>query len=154
SLVKGIQYVDISGRNVLLNTGSASFDATSFEFWSMLLNGGELVLCEEKTLLNNELLRNEIRKRKVSIMWFTSSLLNQWVELDIKVFEGLRTVIAGGEKLSEKHIEKLRNRYPSLEIINGYGPTENTTFSLTYLIKERQITKPIPIGIPLNNRTA
>ena len=154
SLVRGIHYVDLTGRNVLLNTGSASFDASSFEYWSMLLNGGELVLCPEQTLLNGDLLKQEIRKRKVNMMWFTSSLLNEWVELDISVFEGLRTVIAGGEKLSEKHIEKLRNRYPSLEILNGYGPTENTTFSLTYLVTERQITKPIPIGVPLDNRTA
>ncbi len=154
SLVRGVNYITLSGKNVLLNTGSASFDASSFEYWSMLLNGGELVLCPEQTLLNGELLKQEIRKRKVNMMWFTSSLLNQWVELDISVFERLRTIIVGGEKLSEKHIEKLRNRFPSLEIINGYGPTENTTFSLTYSVKERQITTPIPIGIPLNNRTA
>ncbi|HCL83770.1 MAG TPA: hypothetical protein DIC22_07340 [Chitinophagaceae bacterium] len=154
SLVKGVNYVNMEEKNVLLNTGSASFDATSFEYWSMLLNGGELVLCNEQTLLNSDLLKQEIRKRKVNMMWFTSSLLNQWVDLDMTVFEGLRTVIAGGEKLSEKHIEKLRNRYPSLEIINGYGPTENTTFSLTYPVRERQISQPIPIGHPLNNRTA
>jgi amino acid adenylation domain-containing protein len=154
SLVRGVHYVNLSGRNVLLNTGSASFDASSFEYWSMLLNGGELVLGPEQTLLNSDLLKQEIRKRKVNIMWFTSSLLNQWIELDMAVFEGLRTVIAGGEKLSEQHIEKLRNRYPSLEVINGYGPTENTTFSLTYHVKERQITKPIPIGTPIENRTA
>ena len=154
SLVRGVHYVNLSGRNVLLNTGSASFDASSFEYWSMLLNGGELVLCPEQALLNSELLKQEIRKRKVNIMWFTSSLLNQWIELDMGVFDGLRTVIAGGEKLSEHHIEKLRNRYPSLEVINGYGPTENTTFSLTYPVKERQITKPIPIGTPIENRTA
>jgi amino acid adenylation domain-containing protein len=154
SLVRGIDYINLSGRNVLLNTGSASFDASSFEYWSMLLNGGELVLCPDQTLLHNDLLKQEIRRRKVNMMWFTSSLLNQWVELDMGVFEGLRTVIAGGEKLSEKHIEKLRSRYPALEIINGYGPTENTTFSLTYQIRERQITKPIPIGKPINHRTA
>jgi amino acid adenylation domain-containing protein len=154
SLVRGINYMNLSGKNVLLSTSSASFDASSFEYWSMLLNGGELILCPEQDLLNSEMLKQEIRKRKVNIMWFTSSLLNQWVELDISVFETLRTVITGGEKLSEKHIEKLRNRYPLLEIINGYGPTENTTFSLTYPVKERQITKPIPIGVPFNNRTA
>ena len=154
SLVRGMNFVNLQGKNVLLSTGSASFDASSFEIWAMLLNGGELVLCPEQILLNGELLKQEIRKRKVNMMWFTSSLLNQWVELDMGVFEGLKTVIAGGEKLSEKHIEKLRNRYPSLEIINGYGPTENTTFSLTYLIKEHQITRPLPIGKPLNNRTA
>ena len=62
SLVRGVSYVNLSGRHVLLNTGSASFDASSFEYWAMLLNGGELVLCPEQTLLNSELLKQEIRK--------------------------------------------------------------------------------------------
>ena len=120
----------------------------------MLLNGGQLVICSEQTLLNSTLLKEEINRRKVNIMWFTSSLMNQWVNLDICVFEGLKTILAGGEKLSEKHIEKLRKTYPGIAIINGYGPTENTCFSLTYGVKEREITHAIPIGRPLNNRTA
>ena len=64
SLVRGVNCITLSGKNVLLNTGSASFDASSFEYWSMLLNGGELVLCPEQTLLNGELLKQEIRKGK------------------------------------------------------------------------------------------
>ena len=154
SLVRGVQYVNLNRNDVLLCTGSPSFDATSFEFWSMLLNGGKLVLCSEVTLLNVNLLIETIKRHKVSIMWFTSSLLNQWIDLDIHVFEGLKTVLAGGEKLSERHIQKLKSFYPSLEIINGYGPTENTTFSLTYFIRENHFKGTIPIGRPLSNRTA
>ncbi len=154
SLVKAVDYVQLSGKDVLLSTGSPSFDATTFEYWAMLLNGGQLVICSEQTLLNASLLKEEINRRKVNIMWFTSSFLNQWVDLDMGLFEGLKTILAGGEKLSEKHIEKLRKTYPALTIINGYGPTENTTFSLTYQIKEKEISHAIPIGRPLNNRTA
>ena len=154
SLVRGVRYVNLSGDEVLLNTGSSSFDATSFEYWAMLLNGGELVLCNELTLLNSHLLKETIDRRKVTMMWFTSSLLNQWVDLDIQVFAGLRTILVGGEKLSERHIAKLRSKYPSLAIINGYGPTENTTFSLTYRISEILMSQSIPIGTPLDHRTA
>ncbi len=154
SLVRGVQYVNFTGNEVLLSTGSPSFDATSFEYWGTLLNGGELILCAEQTLLNGHLLKETIDRRKVTIMWFTSSLLNQWIDLDIKIFAGLKTILAGGEKLSEKHIETLRNHFPDIEIINGYGPTENTTFSLTYSIRDKEISQSIPIGIPLSNRTA
>ena len=154
SLVKATDYVKLSEKDVLLSTGSPSFDATTFEYWGMLLNGGQLVICSEQTLLNATLLKEEIGRKKVNIMWFTSSLLNQWIDLDIGIFEGLKTILAGGEKLSEKHIEKLRSAYPGLAIINGYGPTENTTFSLTYPIKEKEISHAIPIGRPLSNRTA
>ena len=66
----------------------------------------------------------------------------------------MRTILVGGEKLSEQHIQKIRQTYPEIEIINGYGPTENTTFSLTYRINENKFTNAIPIGYPLNNRTA
>ena len=134
SLVKGVDYVSISESDILLSTGSASFDATTFEYWSMLLNGGRLVLCSETRLLDSTLLKDEIHGNHVTMMWFTSSWFNQLVETDITVFTGLKTILVGGEKLSEYHIRKMRLAHPSTEIINGYGPTENTTFSLTYNI--------------------
>ncbi|MGZ5134617.1 MAG: non-ribosomal peptide synthetase, partial [Flavitalea sp.] len=154
SLVKGVDYVSLGARDVLLSTGSFSFDATTVEYWGMLLNGGQLVLCSETRLLNTELLKEEIRTRKVTKMWFTSSWFNQLIETDISVFEGLQTIIAGGEKLSEQHINQIRQTYPSINLINGYGPTENTTFSLTYNITDKTINAVIPIGRPLNNRQA
>ncbi|MDQ6763418.1 MAG: amino acid adenylation domain-containing protein, partial [Bacteroidota bacterium] len=154
SLVKGTDYVSFSDKNILLSTGSSSFDATTFEYWEMLLNGGKLVLCAESKLLDNVLLKNEIQSRKVNMMWFTSSWFNQLVETDITLFKTLQTILVGGEKLSQQHIAKFKEAYPSIEIINGYGPTENTTFSLTYNIKDTSEDTSIPIGRPLNNRSA
>jgi amino acid adenylation domain-containing protein/non-ribosomal peptide synthase protein (TIGR01720 family) len=154
SLVKGVDYVSISNDDILLSTGSASFDATTFEYWAMLLNGGQLVLCSENRLLDAALLREEIAERKVTTMWFTSSWFNQLVETDIRVFTGLKTILVGGEKLSEYHIRKMKASFPFINVINGYGPTENTTFSLTYQIGEIEEGKSIPIGKPLSNRTA
>ncbi|MEO8173546.1 MAG: amino acid adenylation domain-containing protein, partial [Sediminibacterium sp.] len=154
SLVKDVDYVFLNASDILLSTGSFSFDATTFEYWGMLLNGGQLVLCTENRLLESALLKEEINNKQVNIMWLTSSWFNQLVETDITVFERLKTILVGGEKLSEQHIKKLRQVYPSIEIINGYGPTENTTFSLTYKIKDAALERSIPIGRPLNNRTA
>ena len=154
SLVKETDYVSFNDKNRLLSTGSSSFDATTFEYWGMLLNGAQLILCPESKLLDHELLKNEIESRNVNIMWFTSSWFNQLVETDISLFENLKTILVGGEKLSQRHIEKLKQTYPSIEIINGYGPTENTTFSLTYNIKSTSDNISIPIGRPLNNRSA
>ena len=154
SLVKGVDYVGLNKSVVLLSTGSPSFDATTLEYWGMLLNGGQLVLCGEDILLDSKLLKAEIDKRGVNKMWFTSSWFNQLVETHIAVFETLDTVLVGGEKLSEYHIQKFRQTYPQVEIINGYGPTENTTFSLTYKITASNINTAIPVGRPLNNRKA
>ncbi|GGF16068.1 non-ribosomal peptide synthetase [Hymenobacter cavernae] len=154
SLVKDVDYVTLTEEDILLSTGSPSFDATTFEYWGMLLNGGQLVLATENQLLNNDLLKEEIRTRGVSKMWFTSSWFNQLVDTDTSLFDGLETILVGGEKLSEPHIKKIKQAHPSLTIINGYGPTENTTFSLTYPISDQEVPTPIPIGKPLNHRTA
>jgi len=153
SLVKGVDYVSLRSRDVLLSTGSLSFDATTFEYWGMLLNGGQLVMCAEKVLLDTRLLKEELIAKRVNIMWFTSSWFNQLVETDSSIFEQLETILVGGEKLSVYHVGKLRQTYPRINIINGYGPTENTTFSLTYPVTESDIELPIPIGKPLNNRS-
>ena len=154
SLVKNVTYTTLNEADILLSTGSPSFDATTFEYWGMLLNGGCLVLCPEEVLLDITRLRHTIRHHHITQMWFTSSWLNQLVDTDITLFDGLKTILAGGEKLSDNHISRLKETYPSITIINGYGPTENTTFSLTYPITGIGFVQPIPIGRPLNNRTA
>ncbi|MFK7750330.1 MAG: amino acid adenylation domain-containing protein, partial [Kordia sp.] len=148
-LVKSANYYDFSSSDKLISTGAFSFDATTFEYWGMLLNGGELILCDQDVLLDNNALQNEIQTRNVNVMWFTAGWGNQLIDDNIEIFNGLNTVLLGGEKLSPKHIQKLRTQYPTLQIINGYGPTENTTFSLTYDIKE--VSDSIPIGKPISN---
>ncbi|MBB6498037.1 non-ribosomal peptide synthase/polyketide synthase [Pedobacter cryoconitis] len=151
SLVKEVSYVALGKEDVLLSTGSPSFDATTFEYWGMLLNGGRLILCADDKLLDSSQLKGEIRSHGVTKMWFTSSWFNQLIDTDITVFEGLQVILAGGEKLSDEHVGRIRKTYPEIEIINGYGPTENTTFSLTFSIDDSGL---IPIGRPLDNRTA
>ena len=137
----------------MLATGASSFDATTFEYWGMLLNGGKLILAEKEDLLDTTSMKSGIRENGVNMMWFTASWLNELVDNDIAMFEGLKFILAGGDKLSPKHIRKLKETYPDLVIINGYGPTENTTFSLTHELPER-IGDTIPVGRPVLNSSA
>jgi amino acid adenylation domain-containing protein/non-ribosomal peptide synthase protein (TIGR01720 family) len=154
SLVSNIDYVSFSKQDTLLVTGSPSFDATTFEYWSMLLNGGRLVLAPEEYLMDSNQLQLLIQKNHVTLMWFTSSWFNQLADNNPEVFSGLQTILVGGEKLSKQHIQKIKKVYPVLKLINGYGPTENTTFSLTYAIDDVEYAFSIPIGRPIINRQA
>lgn len=153
-LVRGQDYADLKAGTILLSTGSPSFDATTFEYWGPLLNGGKLILCDEGDILDTGKLKQLVRDRSVNLMWFTSGFFNQIVDCDMEVFMTLRSIIVGGDKLSVSHIKKLQDHYPAIQIINGYGPTENCTFSLTYKVCLSQSMSSIPIGTPLRNRTA
>ncbi|MBC9914519.1 amino acid adenylation domain-containing protein [Chitinophaga varians] len=153
SLTYQCDFARLTANDVLLTTSALSFDGTTLDFWGMLLNGGQLVLCSDEQLLDNELLKKAIRQHQVTKIWFTSGWLNQLIDTDISIFQSLHMVIAGGEKLSATHIRKLRQAYPDLDIINGYGPTENTTGSLNYRIGP-EVSDDIPIGRPMKYRTA
>lgn len=146
-------FVPFTSENVVLATGASSFDATTFEYWGMLLNGGRLILAEKEDLLDTEKMKKNIRENGVNMMWFTASWLNELVDNDIELFKGLNFILAGGDKLSPKHIRKLKETYPELIVVNGYGPTENTTFSLTHKLYG-EITDTIPIGKPILNSSA
>ena len=80
---------------------------------------------------------------------FSTDLLNQLVDTEIEIFSGLKTLLAGGEKLSLRHMQALGSRYPNLEMINAYGPTEDTSIALTYTMKGNP--EKILIGKPIHN---
>ncbi|NOQ72619.1 MAG: amino acid adenylation domain-containing protein [Crocinitomix sp.] len=152
-LVKSTNFVKLTDKDTLLATGAFPFDASTFEYWGMLLNGGKLILAKKTTLLDNEQFAQVLVKNQVSIMFLTPAWLNQLIDDDVTIFSTLKWIVCGGDIMSPSHINKLHKAYPNLHIVNGYGPTENTTFSLTYEINETVTNKSIPIGKPINNST-
>ncbi|MFA0963322.1 amino acid adenylation domain-containing protein [Roseivirga sp. BDSF3-8] len=148
-LVEDPGYVMLSAGDRLLQTGSMAFDAATFEIWGMLLNGGSVHLSDKEDLVDTGSLKEMITSKGITTMWMTSAWFNQVLDTDITLFQNLQHLLAGGDKLSPSHIARLRNQYPDLNIINGYGPTENTTFSLCHSIEESDGETAIPIGRPV-----
>ncbi|MDQ1349850.1 MAG: hypothetical protein QG657_151 [Acidobacteriota bacterium] len=152
-LVKNTNYVEFRENDRLLQTGALEFDASTFEIWGSLLNGMTLYLVPKEDVLMPEQLKGHIRRYDICTIWLTSSLFNQLVQIDVELFVGLRNLLVGGDVLSPVYIGMVMERYPGLNIINGYGPTENTTFSTTYRVS-RPYESRIPIGRPIANSTA
>ncbi|MBD0378730.1 non-ribosomal peptide synthetase [Paenibacillus sedimenti] len=152
-LVKETNYVQWSANERILQTGALGFDAVTFEFFGALLNGGTLYLTDKSVILDSEKLSAFIAEHRITTMWLTSPLFNQLSQENAGMFAGLRQLLVGGDALSPSHINHVRSKCPGLRLINGYGPTENTTFSTTYPI-ERDYEGSIPIGRPISNSTA
>ncbi|GEP55043.1 hypothetical protein RSO01_22090 [Reyranella soli] len=63
---------------------------------------------------------------------------------------GLRQLLAGGDVLSPNHVMRAVAALPGCQLINGYGPTENTTFTCCYRVpREGWGGGPVPIGVPI-----
>ncbi|OJG55910.1 amino acid adenylation domain-containing protein [Enterococcus haemoperoxidus] len=147
-LVKEPNYIQLEQPNIL-QTGSLTFDASTFEIWGALLNGGTLYLSEIENLVDPEKLKEMIETNQIDVMWLTSSLFNQLVSLNEQTFSALNYLLIGGEKLSNYHVSKFKQANQRTHLLNGYGPTECTTFALTYEITE-PFMQVIPIGKPIN----
>lgn len=152
-LVKNTNFIEFSKKDKILQTGTIAFDASTFEIWGALLNGLELFLLRKTDLLNPKYFSEYIKNNKISSLFLTTSLFNKFCEEDPKMFECLKYLLIGGEALSFKHIKTVHEACPDLNIVNGYGPTENTTFSAYYNIKDLSLGF-IPIGYPLANSNA
>ncbi len=152
-LVKNSDFVPLNADTRILQTGAPVFDAVTFEMWGSLLNGGQLVLTGKEVILDAHRLAGVLEQYRINTLWLSSSLFNQLMQENIGLFSPLRYLLVGGDVLSAVHIGKVKERFPGLSIINGYGPTENTTFSTTHLITDASGSD-IPIGKPISNSTA
>ncbi|MGD2088786.1 MAG: amino acid adenylation domain-containing protein [Candidatus Aminicenantes bacterium] len=152
-LVKNTNYVELNHETRILQTGAPVFDATTFEIWGSLLNGGRLFLVSNQVILDANKLEDALVKNNITTLWLSSPLFNQLMQQNEKIFSGLRYLLVGGDVLSPMYINRTRNKNKELKVINGYGPTENTTFSACCLI-DKAYEKNIPIGKPISNSTA
>ncbi|WP_338848537.1 amino acid adenylation domain-containing protein [Massilia sp. W12] len=130
-LVKQAGFVDFEKNGRVLQLSSVSFDASTLEIWGALLNGGCLILYPN-SLPSIPVLENLIAQQKVETAFLTTTLLNTVVDEKPQILAPLRHLISGGEAMSPAHARKLLQAAPGLRLTNGYGPTENTTFSTTY----------------------
>jgi len=132
-LVLGNNFAKLDADEVLLQLAPLTFDASTFEIWGALLNGGTLAIPSTARPSLDEIAQT-IRRHRVSTLWLTAGLFNLMVDHCIDGLKPLRQLLAGGDVLSPSHVRKVLAAMPHCRLINGYGPTENTTFSCCYTI--------------------
>ena len=150
-LVVGNDFAALGPEETLLQLATISFDVSTFELWGSLLNGGRLVIGPPRLSSHKDLGRI-IHDNEVSTLWLTAGLFHNVVDADLEALAGLRQLLVGGDVVSLDHAARFKARFPECRLIDGYGPTENTTFSTTYEITGTE-TGSVPIGRPIANTT-
>ncbi|MFC1849298.1 amino acid adenylation domain-containing protein [candidate division CSSED10-310 bacterium] len=151
-LLFGIDYVQLDARHPILQLASLSFDASTFELWASLLHGSQCVLFEERVPTIQKL-GQTLRNNNILTLWLTGSLFNVIVDEAPEILTGLHQLLIGGEALSVQHVRRALELLPTTRIINGYGPTEGTTFTCCFQIPNQiePAVASIPIGHPISN---
>ncbi|WP_069885777.1 non-ribosomal peptide synthetase [Streptomyces luteocolor] len=131
--------------DVFLHFAPLAFDASTLEVWAPLLNGGRLAVPPDGDLSLDELTAF-VRAERVSVMWLTAGLFHRLADRGIPELPSLRCLLAGGDALSGPHVDRVLRALPGTAVINGYGPTENTTFTCCHRFTAPLDGAPVPIG--------
>jgi aspartate racemase len=151
-LVRGANYVDFGPEHTHMLLAPISFDASTFELWGALLNGAKCVVFAER-VPSSQSLGRALREHGITTLWLTAALFNTVVDEAPDILAGLKQLLTGGEALSVPHVRRALARLPETALINGYGPTESTTFTCCYRIPRplpESLTS-VPIGRPISN---
>ena len=150
-LVMETNYAELDERQVFLQLAPISFDASTFEIWGSLLHGAKLVLMPPHAPTLEEL-GQALRRHEVTTLWLTAGLFHQMVDERIEDLSGVRQLLAGGDVLSGPHVRKVLDVLSDGCVINGYGPTESTTFACCHMMSDASdLGAAPPIGRPIAN---
>jgi amino acid adenylation domain-containing protein len=153
-LVRGADYMDMRANDIFLQYAPLGFDASTFEIWAPLLNGGRVAF-PRATLLSMPELADVIERFGVTAMFLTTSLFQRLVDSGLEKLRGLRYMLTGGEVGSPRHMATFRRELPDCRLIAMYGPTENTSFSAWYHVDSPEsLESGVPLGRPISNSTA
>lgn len=153
-LVYGADYAELRADARWALQSSLAFDASTLELWAPLLNGGCCVVQQmQQPSLDDT--AGFLHSRRITDAWLTSALFNAMVDEQLQAFAGMQQLLTGGERVSPDHARRCLQAWPTLRLINGYGPTENTTFSLCHTVGPADLGGgDLPIGRPIHGTQA
>ena len=148
-LVRGADYLAFGPAEVGLLLAPLTFDAATLEIWGPLLNGGRLAIAPEGPFDPDELAAL-VRRHGVTTLWLTAGAFHQVVETRLDAVRGVRQLLAGGDVLHPAAVDRVFAELPGCRLVNGYGPTENTTFTTCHDVVSGTAAPSVPIGRPIH----
>ncbi|MDJ0839477.1 MAG: amino acid adenylation domain-containing protein [Acidobacteriota bacterium] len=146
-LVCDTGWIQFQADDVVLQTSIPTFDAATFEIWGTLLHGAKLVLMSSRDI---ESIPARVLSEGVTVIYLNAQLFNLLVDSGLRERGALRLVMTGGDAASPGHVARFREAFPGLTLLNGYGPTENTTFTTSFDLAAYR-GPDTPIGRPVTN---
>lgn len=147
-LVRDRWNVPVSDQDRFLRLAPLAFDASTLEIFATLCNGACLEIFPAGPVSIGEL-ADFISGRRVTIAWLTAGLFRLMADHQPDAFSRLRQVITGGDVVPADQVTRLLARYPRLTVSNGYGPTENTTFTtMSHFRHPGEVGSSVSIGRP------
>ena len=144
--------MQIQSDDRIAQASNMAFDAATFEIWGAWLNGAALVGIPKNILLSPHDFDSQLKDKSVTTLFLTTALFNQLASTIPQAFRQLKYLLFGGEMVDPKWVKVILQWGAPQNLLQVYGPTEGTTFSTWYQIRELSNDENIiPIGRPISN---
>ena len=152
-LVSDPTFASLGPGERLLHLAPAGFDASTLEIWGALLTGATVVIAPPGPLGLPDI-ASLLRSAGVTVAWLPAVLFHQMAEASIDAITAVPVVLAGGDVLSADTVRAVLAARRGRPLVNGYGPTENTTFTTCHVMTDpSQVGATVPIGRPIQHTT-
>ena len=152
------RYAETQGSSVL-NQVSYSFDVSVIQLY-LYLPAGKALFCVDKGMLEDfGLLFRYLKTSNISSWVSTPAFIEMcavYDAFDRALLPRLEKIILAGEPLTKKLVSVLWEKFPGIEVINGYGPTEGTVLLTCCTISREMMEdslRELPIGRLLDGAT-
>jgi amino acid adenylation domain-containing protein len=150
-LVVAPNYCPIRPGDRVANTCNPAFDVTTSEIWGALAAGATVVPFPDLTAMDLADWLDLLRSEDITTMFLTTSLFHSVVWDRPAAFASLRDLVVGGEQLDLAAVRRTLAAGPPSRLVNGYGPTEGTSFATYFECTEESVrdVDRVPIGYAL-----
>ncbi|WP_426751896.1 amino acid adenylation domain-containing protein [Myxococcus sp. Y35] len=146
-------YLQLGPEDRVAQVTTVAFDLSTLEIWGALLNGATLVILTRDEVLDPTVFARRLLEERISALVIATALFNLTARTRPDAFRMLRWVVFGGEAADVSCVNAVLSHGAPGTLLNGYGPTENTTFS-TWFRAGPGPEGSVPIGHPVSNGTA
>jgi len=153
-LVCDTNYVDLGVDTRIAYGSNPLFDASTFEIWGALLNGGAVVNVPRDVLLDAEAYCDYLGDQQITTIFLTTALFNTFVDQTAgrRSLGRLRELLFGGELVDVDRVRRLLESNAPQRLLHVYGPTEATTFSSWFAVSDLAPSEStVPIGRAIGN---
>ena len=133
-----------------LRLAPLAFDASTLEIFAPLLAGGTIEVFTGRHVTASALAR-VLEQREVTGLWLSAGLFRLVADFRPAAFRSVLQLITGGDVVPPAQVAQVLRTCPGLRVSNGYGPTENTTFTTVHHVDEPAAVSSsgLPIGRPI-----
>ena len=148
-LAQAPEYLRAGACDRFMRLAPLAFDASTLEIFAPLLNRGTIEVFPGNHV-TADALAEFVAARDITGLWLTAGLFRLVADYQPGAFATVRQLLTGGDVVPAAHVARVLRACPGLRLTNGYGPTENTTFTTVHHIDDvAEVEDPVPIGRPI-----